>query len=293
MPVSITFNTDGAWGSGIGVLPAADVDENFYSIKLAIDALEADRPQPNNIASITTTASGTQWIVHLDDGTQLGPLPIPVLQYRDRGAWQAFTAYAVLDAFTDPTTGLYSTRIAHTSAATFDPEAASSPVAATAIEAGADYKIATLGTTDFTLIGATGNTVGLVFTATAAGTGSGTASPFLYHLILATVTDGAVSIEVTDDYTLALADGTGYKRISDPSAATVTIPPNSDVAFAVNVSVTIEQADSGPVTIQGGSGVTLRCPDTHTPVTNGQYAVAQVKQIAADEWIIFGNLVPA
>lgn len=40
---------------------------------------------------------------------------------------------------------------------------------------GVQYVITTVGTTDFTLIGAASNTVGVVFTATGAGTGTGTA----------------------------------------------------------------------------------------------------------------------
>ena len=49
-------------------------------------------------------------------------------------------------------------------------------VAATAIVTGESYQIQTLGSTDFTLIGAPHNVVGYCFTATAAGTGNGTAS---------------------------------------------------------------------------------------------------------------------
>jgi len=48
-------------------------------------------------------------------------------------------------------------------------------VVATALTATTHYMIATIGTTDFTLIGAASNTVGLIFTATGAGTGTGTA----------------------------------------------------------------------------------------------------------------------
>lgn len=43
---------------------------------------------------------------------------------------------------------------------------------------GNTYVIATLGTTDFTLIGASANTVGIRFTATGIGTGTGTATTF-------------------------------------------------------------------------------------------------------------------
>ena len=44
---------------------------------------------------------------------------------------------------------------------------------------GAEYTIATVGTTDFTLIGASSNTVGVVFTATGVGSGTGTAYPVI------------------------------------------------------------------------------------------------------------------
>lgn len=40
---------------------------------------------------------------------------------------------------------------------------------------GTKYVIASIGTTNFTLIGATSNTVGINFTATGAGTGTGSA----------------------------------------------------------------------------------------------------------------------
>jgi len=47
---------------------------------------------------------------------------------------------------------------------------------ATSITIGVEYKILTLGTTNFTSIGAPSNTVGLYFTATGVGTGTGTVS---------------------------------------------------------------------------------------------------------------------
>jgi hypothetical protein len=49
-------------------------------------------------------------------------------------------------------------------------------VGASSIAAGNMYAITTVGTTDFTLIGASSNTVGVIFKATAAGTGTGTAT---------------------------------------------------------------------------------------------------------------------
>jgi hypothetical protein len=56
----------------------------------------------------------------------------------------------------------------------FDEHGADDPVSVSLIEAGKKYKILSVGSTDFTAIGATSNTVGELFVATAAGTGSGT-----------------------------------------------------------------------------------------------------------------------
>lgn len=49
------------------------------------------------------------------------------------------------------------------------------PIAAGGFVVGRRYRIVTLGTTDFTLVGASANTVGVEFAATGAGTGTGTA----------------------------------------------------------------------------------------------------------------------
>ncbi len=52
----------------------------------------------------------------------------------------------------------------------------SNPVTAGSFVVGTSYSIVTVGTTNFTLIGAASNTVGVVFTATGVGSGTGTAS---------------------------------------------------------------------------------------------------------------------
>jgi len=66
---------------------------------------------------------------------------------------------------------------------------------------GEEYVITTLGTTDFTLIGAVSNTIGVTFTATGAGTGTGTAWKILE---LDAATGGAEFI--SNDYTFGIAD---------------------------------------------------------------------------------------
>lgn len=60
------------------------------------------------------------------------------------------------------------------------------PISASVLVVGQTYKIAVVGTTLWTTIGAASNTVGTVFTATAAGAGTGTARRF--------VTSGSVQV---------------------------------------------------------------------------------------------------
>lgn len=293
MPVSVTFNTAGAWGAGVGILSAAQVDTNFYNLKVAVEELQDDRPQPNNIASIVANAAGTAWTVFLDDGTQLGPLPVPILQFRDRGAYAAGLVLAGLDVFSVEGQGIYSVVIPHTAAATFDETAADTPIAANTLIAGGQYKISTVGTTDFTLIGADNNSVGTVFIATGAGIGSGTAAPLLYHKIIgALLSDGGVTTETTTARTLSLSDAEKYIRTMNGAAVSITIPPNADVAFAVSTTVAIEQAGGGAVTFVAGAGVVINTAGTHSPTTNGQYAVMQAKKVDTNEWTVFGNLEP-
>lgn len=64
-------------------------------------------------------------------------------------------------------------RVRFTAAATLDSYNSNPPV--TSLVGGLNYEIAAVGTTDWTQIGATSNTQGLVFTASGPGTGSGTA----------------------------------------------------------------------------------------------------------------------
>lgn len=56
----------------------------------------------------------------------------------------------------------------------YDLEMVAAPISAGAFVVGHTYVIVSIGTTDFTLIGATANTVGLSFTATGIGSGTGT-----------------------------------------------------------------------------------------------------------------------
>lgn len=120
MPISITYHTTsaGEW-TGIGMdLTAAQVDRNFYNIQVKLDELETSRPQPNNISNIVV--NGTSMTIVLDDATEIGPIPLPVLQFHWRGAYQSNMVYDPLDAFMVEGKGIYSVIIGHITPVTFD-----------------------------------------------------------------------------------------------------------------------------------------------------------------------------
>ncbi|MFA5772897.1 MAG: NYN domain-containing protein, partial [Thermoplasmata archaeon] len=108
-----------------------------------------------------------------------------------------------------------------------------------AFNIGTSYTIKTVGTTDFTLIGAASNTVGVVFTATGVGAGTGTATPngtnnntalgydagrgIIYgtgNTILGANVTG-LSAGLTNN--IIIADGAGNRRINVDSAGNVGI----------------------------------------------------------------------
>lgn len=89
-------------------------------------------------------------------------------------------------------------------------------------------------------------------------------------------------------YTLVLADAHKLVTLSNASAITLTVPPNSSVAFETGDQVNLLQLGAGQVTVAAGSGVTLRAQGSKVKL-NGQYAIATLVKIASDEWVLVGN----
>jgi len=91
-------------------------------------------------------------------------------------------------------------------------------------------------------------------------------------------------------YTLVLTDAQKLVTLSNASAITCTVPPNSSVAFETGDQVNLLQLGAGQVTIAAGSGVTIRSEGSKLKL-KGQYATATLVKIASDEWVALGNLV--
>jgi hypothetical protein len=97
----------------------------------------------------------------------------------------------------------------------------------------------------------------------------------------------AIVTEATTSRTLVLTDAQKYLRCTNGSATTITVPPQTDVAWVAATEILIEQGGAGQVTIAAGSGVTLRT--SQTLLSAAQYSQLTLKRVASDEWVVGGD----
>ena len=98
----------------------------------------------------------------------------------------------------------------------------------------------------------------------------------------------------TASYTFVLADGNNtLVTLANASANTLTIPPNSSVAFPVGTVLNFAQTGAGATTITQGSGVTITSigATASAPKTRVQYSAGSAIQTAANAWLVIGDLV--
>lgn len=100
----------------------------------------------------------------------------------------------------------------------------------------------------------------------------------------------AINNQTGTTYTFALTDDGKYIRFSNASAVTVTIPPNSSVAFAVGTQLDCTQAGAGKVTFAAGSGVTINSPGSNKSIAQQWAGVTAIK-VDTNVWDLTGSLI--
>jgi hypothetical protein len=90
-------------------------------------------------------------------------------------------------------------------------------------------------------------------------------------------------------YTLVLSDADKLVEMNNGSGNTLTVPPNSSVAFAVGTQIIIAQYGAGQTTIEAGVGVIIRSSGGKLKLT-GRYSGGTLIKIATNEWYLFGEL---
>lgn len=93
----------------------------------------------------------------------------------------------------------------------------------------------------------------------------------------------------TASYTLALSDNYKLVTMSSASALTLTVPPNSAVAFPIGANITIVGINTGQVTIAAGSGVTINSAASALKLRL-QYSTATLIKTAENTWLLMGDI---
>ena len=93
----------------------------------------------------------------------------------------------------------------------------------------------------------------------------------------------------TASYTLVLADAGKAVQTAVASANTVTVPPNSSVAFPVGTQILVIQQGAGQTTLAAGAGVTLYSKDNNLKLS-AQWCAATLIKANTDVWVVVGDL---
>jgi len=92
-----------------------------------------------------------------------------------------------------------------------------------------------------------------------------------------------------DSYVLTLADNLKLVTVTTTEASTLTVPPNSSVAFPVGATIAVCQGGAGTVTITAGEDVIINSADAALALT-GQWATCSLIKTATDTWLCSGSL---
>ena len=92
----------------------------------------------------------------------------------------------------------------------------------------------------------------------------------------------------TASYTLVAADRAKLVEMNVASANTITVPPNSSVAFPVGTKIDVLQVGAGQTTVTAGAGVTVN--GTPGLKLRAQWSSVTLIKRATDTWVVVGDL---
>ena len=99
----------------------------------------------------------------------------------------------------------------------------------------------------------------------------------------------AINAQTGTTYTFVLADAGKLVTSSNGSAQTVTVPPNSSVAFAIGTQIIVQNIGSANATLATAGTPTLNSKDANLEI-DGQFAAATLIKTATDAWSLIGAL---
>jgi hypothetical protein len=101
-----------------------------------------------------------------------------------------------------------------------------------------------------------------------------------------------INAQTGTSYTTVLGDNGDLITLSNASAITLTIPPNSSVAYPVGAQLNAAQFGVGQVTFTQGAGVTIVSTGgtASAPKLRARYSTATAIQTATDTWLVMGDI---
>ena len=169
------------------------------------------------------------------------------------------------------------------------PNASPASTAATALVANTVYQILTIGTSDFTAVGASANTVGVVFTASGTTTGTGTVSGQQGN------EKGEQWLDTTNSlYVMKVYDGTGWRVTDSISLANGTAAaPSLHFGSDTNTGLFRSAADELAVTTAGTQRVTVDSSGNvvvgATAFNSGFLSLAQIEASGTEGGIVINS----
>ena len=98
----------------------------------------------------------------------------------------------------------------------------------------------------------------------------------------------AVNAQIGTSYTLVAADAAKLVTLSNGSGITLSVPQDSAATIAIGTYVDLMQLGAGQVTVQAGTGATLRNAGA-TAKARAQYSRLAVQKTAANTWTLMGD----
>jgi len=100
---------------------------------------------------------------------------------------------------------------------------------------------------------------------------------------------GTINAQTGTTYTLVLTDVAKVVTLANSSAITLTVPPESSVAWPAGTTIVLAQLGAGTVTIAAGAGVTINSADGALDI-GAQYGAVTLLKTGTNTWLLIGNL---
>jgi len=98
-----------------------------------------------------------------------------------------------------------------------------------------------------------------------------------------------INAQTGTTYTLVLTDVAKIVTLSNAAAITLTVPPESSVAWPTGTTIVLAQLGAGTVTVAAGAGVTINSAGSALDIGE-QYGIVTLVKTGTNTWLLFGNL---